>query len=178
MSPTFAMNWMKDSDIFMEALDSHPNSDRSYMSSLTHSLCLVLQDFYPHLSSVGVSSMTGEGLSQYLEMMKEKVKEWTLEYLPDLRRTMELKRVKEAEKKEIKLSKLMADMKMTSSTKDPWSDSSKSTQRKSEESSQEETSQGEEEEVSDSEEMDERIGDSRLPNTEGFEAFLKSQGLN
>ena len=52
------VRWMADFDAFQRALDS----DDSYAGSLSRSLALVLDEFYSNLSTVGVSSVTGEGM--------------------------------------------------------------------------------------------------------------------
>ena len=55
MPADYAMDWMRDSDAFQEALLAE--GSESYMSSLTHSMALVLDEFYATLKAVGVSAM-------------------------------------------------------------------------------------------------------------------------
>lgn len=47
VSHEFALSWMKDFDEFEDAL----NSDKSYLSTLSRSMSLVLQEFYEKLNS-------------------------------------------------------------------------------------------------------------------------------
>jgi 50S ribosomal subunit-associated GTPase HflX len=58
----FAMNWMTDSDAFQETLQAEQSD--SYMSSLTHSMAMVMDEFYSTLNAVGVSAVTGQGCDE------------------------------------------------------------------------------------------------------------------
>lgn len=51
---------MEDYSVFQDALDLEDN----YMSSLSRSLSLVLDEFYEDLPKIGVSSYTGIGFEQ------------------------------------------------------------------------------------------------------------------
>lgn len=53
-------SWTTDWEAFQAALDQH--SDHSMMTGFTHSLSLVLEEFYKHIRVVGVSAVTGQGL--------------------------------------------------------------------------------------------------------------------
>eukprot|EP00854_Cymbomonas_tetramitiformis_P024523 gene24523-29829_t len=66
----FAIEWMEDFEKFQEAIDS----DSSYAASLSRSLCMVLDEFYRKLQSVGVSAYTGEGMPEFFEAMMDKLK--------------------------------------------------------------------------------------------------------
>ena len=58
------LQWMKDFNAFQSSLDS----DDSYAASLSRSLSLVLDEFYENLTTVGVSSVTGEGMDAMFEV--------------------------------------------------------------------------------------------------------------
>ena len=78
----YAMDWMRDSDAFQEALLAE--GSESYMSSLTHSMALVLDEFYATLKAVGVSAMTGEGCDDLFEAIDAAAAEFDEEYKPQL----------------------------------------------------------------------------------------------
>lgn len=58
------VQWMHDFDVFQRAIDA----DDSYAASLSRSLSLVLDEFYANLTTVGVSSVTGEGMGALFEV--------------------------------------------------------------------------------------------------------------
>lgn len=62
VKPVFAQKWMKDFEAFDDALADETKA--TYMTDLTRSLSLVLDTFYENLSSVCVSSRTGEGMDE------------------------------------------------------------------------------------------------------------------
>ncbi|XP_077420047.1 GPN-loop GTPase 1 isoform X1 [Vanacampus margaritifer] len=69
---SFAVEWMTDFEAFQDAL----NQERSYVSNLTRSMSLVLDQFYSNLRVVGVSSVTGSGLDQLLVKVQEAADEY------------------------------------------------------------------------------------------------------
>jgi GPN-loop GTPase len=93
-SHDFALTWMTDFEVFQKALHSpasHINGEPSYMNSLTSSMCLVLDEFYSHLKTVGVSAMTGEGIDGFFEAVEEARREWERDYKPELERVAKLR---------------------------------------------------------------------------------------
>lgn len=69
MKHDFAIKWMKDYDSFQDAI----TLEKSYSSSLANSLGLGLEEFYNNLISVGVSSVTGEGMKDLFKALDESV---------------------------------------------------------------------------------------------------------
>jgi len=119
----FAKEWMTDFEAFQAALREEEEAGSfggmeggamgggsGYMGSLLNSMSLMLEEFYSHLSVVGVSSMTGAGINEFFEAVGEKAKEFERDYKPELERR---KRQREEEKlanREKELGKLMKDM--------------------------------------------------------------------
>jgi len=92
MSHDFAVNWMDDFDAFQSAL----KNDDSYMSTLTRSMSLVMDEFYQNLRCVGVSAVTGAGMDKFFEAVADATKEYNEEYKPFLeKKAAENKRQKE-----------------------------------------------------------------------------------
>lgn len=82
ISHEFAVEWMNDFNAFQEALDAE--GDKSYMSALTRSMSLVLDEFYTGLRSVGVSAATGVGMPELFDALQSAADEYYDDYLPDL----------------------------------------------------------------------------------------------
>jgi GTPase SAR1 family protein len=96
----FALEWMQDFEEFQAALASHNGTrdaegEPTYMNSLMNSMSLVLDEFYKHLKvcdmlsrsfiysqllifgqAVGVSSMTGQGISEFFEAVEASREEY------------------------------------------------------------------------------------------------------
>ena len=68
----FAIEWMKDYESFQAALQE----DTTYMSSLVNSMCLVLEEFYNTLRVCGTSAVTGAGMDDFLDRVKEAREEY------------------------------------------------------------------------------------------------------
>ncbi|KAL9104097.1 MAG: hypothetical protein Q9163_000899 [Psora crenata] len=131
----FAKEWMTDFEAFQSALrDEEQNlngglgAGSGYMNSLLNSMSLMLEEFYRHLSVVGVSSMTGKGISEFFDAVREKAEEFRRDYKPDLeRRREQMKQAKET-RRDKELDKLMKDMNVSASV-NPQGDKAKPVQR-------------------------------------------------
>lgn len=62
MKHDYALEWMRDFDMFESAL----SSDSSYNANLSRSLSLTLDEFYKDLTAIGFSAATGEGFDEFL----------------------------------------------------------------------------------------------------------------
>ncbi|KAI3901868.1 hypothetical protein MKW92_035320 [Papaver armeniacum] len=76
----FALEWMKNFEVFQAALDN----DNSYTSTLTRSLSLVLDEFYNNLRSVGVSAVAGAGVDAFFKTIDASADEYMETYKKDL----------------------------------------------------------------------------------------------
>lgn len=65
MDPTYAIEWMQDFEIFCDAIEK----ESSYMSNLTRTMALTLDEFYNELNCVPVSSVTGHNFDEFLKMV-------------------------------------------------------------------------------------------------------------
>ncbi|CAL1701861.1 unnamed protein product [Somion occarium] len=111
----FAIEWMKDFEAFQQALASHSGTtddegEPTYMNSLMNSMSLVLDEFYQHLTAVGVSSMTGAGMKEFFEAVEASRTEYEKEYLPELERARAAREQSLKAAKEDSLNRLMKDL--------------------------------------------------------------------
>jgi putative protein kinase ArgK-like GTPase of G3E family len=120
---SFAKEWMTDYDAFQEALaqDEAGNafggvegegSGSGYMGSLLNSMSSMLEEFYTHLSVVGVSSMTGAGVDEFFAAVQEKAQEFKADYLPELERKRKERDDQKRKTREKELDKMMKGMSM------------------------------------------------------------------
>ncbi|KAI1074050.1 hypothetical protein F5B20DRAFT_565056 [Whalleya microplaca] len=119
----FAKEWMTDYDAFQAALSSDEAGNAfggvegegmgsGYMSSLLNSMSLMLEEFYGHLSVVGVSSMTGQGVDEFFAAVQKKADEFREDYLPELERKRKERDESKRKLREKELDKMMKGMSM------------------------------------------------------------------
>lgn len=72
----YLLQWMDDFEAFQGAVEG----DSSYSSSLSRSLCLVLDEFYKNLRSAGVSAVTGEGIAEFFNQVDKSADEYMESY--------------------------------------------------------------------------------------------------
>lgn len=111
----FALEWMHDFEAFQEALANHRGTtddegEPTYMNSLMNSMSLVLDEFYKHLTAVGVSSMTGAGVKEFFDAVEASRTEYENEYLPELQRARAAREQTLQAAKEDSMSRLMKDL--------------------------------------------------------------------
>lgn len=99
----FAVEWMKDFEAFQAAVDS----EKSYSSNLSRSMCLVLDEFYQNLSTVGVSAVTGAGLNDFFDALDESA----VEYMETYKIELEAKKAEKEQKGELQKQETLARLK-------------------------------------------------------------------
>ncbi|OTB01656.1 hypothetical protein M426DRAFT_212226 [Hypoxylon sp. CI-4A] len=124
---SFAKDWMTDFEAFQAALNDDEASNAfggvegegsgsGYMSSLLNSMSLMLEEFYSHLSVVGVSSMTGAGIEEFFAAVKEKAEDFKKDYRPELERKRQERDDQKRKIREKELEKMMKGMSMGSAS--------------------------------------------------------------
>ena len=76
----FAQEWMTDYQAFDDALSRQDN----YLSTLSRSMSLVLEEFYQQVPTVGVSSTLGKGFDKILPKAEQLKQEYFEVFLPEL----------------------------------------------------------------------------------------------
>lgn len=140
-SHDFALEWMADFEAFQAALSKGNATDQvdvttrrpvggrisgamegdggeggSYMNSLMNSMALVLDEFYQNIRAVGVSSTTGEGMTDLVGALNAAREEYEAEYKPELERIRNMKKAKEEGRKKAEVAKMMKDLRVSHST--------------------------------------------------------------
>lgn len=127
----FAIEWMEDFEKFQHALKETRNptepidpkhsgnlfhrgdgDEGTYMNSLMNSMALILDEFYKNLRSVGVSSTTQAGMSDFFDAVKEARKEYMDDYRPELDRVVKERANKKENDKKAQLDRMMKDMRL------------------------------------------------------------------
>lgn len=68
---------MNNFESFQEALeDDDKLESNGYMNKLTHSMSIVLDEFYQGLKVCGVSALTGEGFDEFYKLVEVAAKEY------------------------------------------------------------------------------------------------------
>nr|ACO11357.1 XPA-binding protein 1 [Caligus rogercresseyi] len=105
VSHKYALGWMKDFEVFQDALAT----ESSYASNLAQSMSLALDEFYGDLNTVGVSAMTGQGYDKFMEAVAKGVKEYETEYKAEYERLRREKEDAEKSNQAAQLEKLRLD---------------------------------------------------------------------
>ncbi|KJZ72229.1 GTPase npa3 [Hirsutella minnesotensis 3608] len=120
----FAREWMTDFEAFQAALQRDENADAlggveggghggsGYMGSLLNSMSLMLEEFYSHLSMVGVSSRLGTGVDDFFAAVEDKRQEFMRDYYPELQRRREQREEDRKKARDKELNKMMQGMSM------------------------------------------------------------------
>jgi GTPase SAR1 family protein len=126
----FAKEWMTDFEAFQAALREEEEQGSfggveggasvgggsGYMGSLLNSMSLMLEEFYSHLSVVGVSAMTGAGITEFFDAVKEKAEEFERDYRPELERRQKQREEDKLKNREKEMNRLMKDMAVSGET--------------------------------------------------------------
>ncbi|XP_042552710.1 GPN-loop GTPase 1 [Dipodomys spectabilis] len=103
---SFAVEWMQDFEAFQDAL----NQETTYVSNLTRSMSLVLDEFYSSLRVVGVSAVLGTGLDELCVQVTSAAEEYEREYRPEYERLKKSLASAQSEQQKEQLERLRKDL--------------------------------------------------------------------
>ncbi len=126
----FAHEWMTDYDAFRDALrqDEENNAfgdiegevgvgGSGMMGNLINSMSTMLEEFYAHLSIVGVSSMTGHGVDDFFTAVQEKADEFMRDYQPELEKKRQERDEAKKRSRQKELDKMMKGMNISADSR-------------------------------------------------------------
>jgi len=109
ISYEFAKEWMSDIDQFEDAI----KANTTFQADLTHSMSLMLEEFYSGLNTVGCSAITGLGIDDVFEAIKKSSYEYTTVFKPELDKKVAERKKDAEEKKETQFQKFKKDLEKT-----------------------------------------------------------------
>ncbi|XP_037811646.1 GPN-loop GTPase 1 [Lucilia sericata] len=98
----FAVEWMTDFEAFQESLEKEQN----YISNLTRTMSLTLDEFYSDLKTCGISSKTGVGFDRFFALVAQGAEEYEKDYKSEYNKLREEKLAEQAKKTEQKLEEI------------------------------------------------------------------------